>query len=147
MRLDCNLTWKSHIDNLIKKTEFHLFMLRKLLPVVNVKVLHIFYLAHFCSHISYGIVFWGSSSSVRNVFIIQKTVIKITLRLGPRSSCQEGFKKQDILTVPCLYIYGLMLFAVKNLDIYQTNSSVHTRQHNKLHKPSLNTERCLLFIC
>jgi len=43
-----------------------------------------------------------------------------------------------------------MLFAVKNLNIYQTNSSVHgmnTRQHNKLHKPSLNTERCLLFIC
>jgi len=68
-------------------------MLRKLLPVVNVKVLHMFYLAHFYSHIRYGIVFWGSSSSVRNVFIIQKTVIKIMLRLGPRSSCQEGFKK------------------------------------------------------
>jgi len=34
-------------------------------------------------------------------------------------------------TVPCLYIYALMLFAVKNLNIYLTNSSVHgmnTRQ-------------------
>jgi len=33
-----------------------------------------------------------------------------------------------------------MLFAVKNLNIYQTNCSVHgmnTRQHNKLHTPSV----------
>jgi len=49
-----------------------------------------------------------------------------------------GFKKLDILTVPCLYIYTLMLFAVKNLNIYSTNSSVHgvnTRQQNKLNIP------------
>jgi len=56
------------------------------------------------------------------------------LRLGPRSSCREVFNKLDILTVLCLYIYTLMLFAVKNLNIHQTNSSVHgmnTRQQNK----------------
>ena len=42
----------------------------------------------------------------------------------------------DILTVPCLYIYALMLFTVKNLNIYQTNTSGHgmnIRQQNKLH--------------
>jgi hypothetical protein len=62
------------------------------------------------------------------------------LRLGPRSSSREGFKKLDILTVPSLYIYALMLFVVKNPNIYQTNSSVHGRntgQQNKLHVPSL----------
>jgi len=72
---------------------------------------------------------------MRNVFIIQKRAIRIMLKLGPSSSCREGFKKLDILTVPCLYIYALMLFAV-NFNIYQTNSSVHgmnTRQQNKLH--------------
>jgi len=47
-----------------------------------------------------------------------------------------------------------LYIAVKNLNIYQTNSSVHginTRQQNKLHMPSvrlfLNTERCHLFNC
>jgi len=90
-------------------------MLRKLLPIVNVKMLCMVYFAHFYSQIIYGIIFWGSSSSMRNVFIIQKRAIRIMLRLVPTSSCTEGFRKLDILTVPCLYIYALMLFVVKNL--------------------------------
>jgi len=108
------------------------------------------YFAHFYSHISYGIVFWGSSSSMRNVFIIQKRAIRIMLRLGPRSSCIEGFKKLDVLTVLFLYIYALMLFAVKNLNIYQTNSSVHsmnTGQQYKLHIPSVRLSSIQRGVC
>jgi hypothetical protein len=62
------------------------------------------------------------------------------LRMGPRGSCREGLKKMDILIVTCLYIYALMLFAVKNPNIYQTNTSVQgrtTRQLNTLVKPSV----------
>jgi hypothetical protein len=79
---------------------------------------------------------------MRNVFIIQKRAIRIMLRLGPTGSCREGFKKLEILTVPCLYIYALILFVVKNPNIYQINSSVHgrnTRQQNKLHMPSVRS--------
>ena len=82
------------------------FMLRILLPIVNVKMLRMVYFAHFYSQISYGIIFGRSSSSMRNVFTIQKRAIRIMLWLGPRCSCREGFKKLDILTVPCLYIYA-----------------------------------------
>ena len=59
------------------------------------------------------------------------------LRQSPRSPCREGLKKLDILIVPCLYIDALMLFDAKNLNIYETNTSVHdvnTRQQNDLHK-------------
>jgi hypothetical protein len=78
--------------------------------------------------------------SIRNVLIIQKRAIRIMLRLVPRSSCREGLKKLDLLTVPCLYIYAWVLVAVKNLNTYQPNSSVHgtnTKQQNKLHTPSV----------
>jgi hypothetical protein len=70
-----------------------------------------------------------------NIFIIQKRVIGIMLRMGPRHTCWA----LDIITVPCLYIYTVMLNAHNNLNIFQTNSSVHgmnTRQQNKLHIPS-----------
>ena len=72
--------------------------------------------------------------------LLKKRAIRIKLRLGSGSSCREGFKKLDILAVPCLYVYALMLFVVKNLNIYQTNSSVHgmnTRQQNNLHISSV----------
>jgi hypothetical protein len=75
-------------------------MLRKLLPTVNVNMLHMVYYAHFYSQISFSIIFLGTSSSMSNVFIIQETAIRIMLRLGPRNSCTVGFKKLDILTVP-----------------------------------------------
>jgi hypothetical protein len=110
--LDCHLTWKSRINNLIKKLNSICFMLKKLLFFVNAEMLQMAYFAQFHSQISYGIIFWGSSSSMKYVFIIQKTAIRIMLRLGPRSSCREVFKKLDVLTVPCLYIYALMLFVV-----------------------------------
>ena len=100
-------------------------MLRKLLHIVNLKMLHMFYIAHFCSQINYGTILGSSSSSMSNDFVIQERTVRIMLRLGPRSSCTEGFKKLDIITVPCLYIFAIILFAVKNLNIYQTNSSVH----------------------
>jgi hypothetical protein len=60
--------------------------------------------------------------SVTYGLLIQKRVIRVMLRLGPWSSCSEGFKKLDILTIPCLYIYALMLFAVKNLAFIKKTS-------------------------
>ena len=152
MCLDCNLTWKLHIDNLIKKLSSICFMLRKLLPIVIIKILRMVYFAHFYSQICYGIIWGGgSSSSMRKVFIIEERAIRIMLRLGPRSSCTEGFKKLVIFMVPCLYIFALMLFAVKNLNIYRTNPSVHgmnARQPNKLHIKFVrlsSVQRCVYY--
>jgi len=112
-------------------------MLRNLLPILSVKILQIVYFAHFV-FTNYSIIFCGSSLSMRNIFIIQKREIGIMLGLGPMSSFREGFKQLDMLKVPCLYILTLMLFAVKNFNIYQTNTyvySMNTRQQNKLHIP------------
>jgi hypothetical protein len=108
------------------------------------------YFAHFYSHISYGIFYWGSSLSMRNIFIIQRRAFRITLRLVPRISHRGNFKKLDTRTVTCLCVYALMLFAVKNLNIYQTNSSVqdmNTRQHNKLHIPSVRLSSIQRGVC
>jgi hypothetical protein len=44
----------------------------------------------------------------------------------------------DILQVPCLHIYAMMLSAVKCSHVCQTNTSLHgthTSQQNKLHIP------------
>jgi hypothetical protein len=93
-------------------------------------MLHLVYLP-----ISIPISFWGSFSSMNNIFIIQKDYVE----MGPRHTV-DCFKALDIITVPCLYIYTLMLNALNNLNIFQTNSSVHCMKYsklqNKLHIPS-----------
>jgi hypothetical protein len=100
------------------------------------------YFSHYQSQLEYGIIFWGSSSSIKSIFAAQKRAIRIMLRLGPRSSCKEGFKSMGILTAPCLYIYALMMSVVRNRYIYQTNNVIHntsinTRQQEKLHVSSV----------
>jgi hypothetical protein len=97
------------------------------------------YFSHYQSQLEYGIIFWDSSSSMKSIFAAQKRAIRIMLRLGPRSSCKEGFKGMGILIVPCLYIYAMMMFIVRNHYIYQTNiiHNVNTRQQEKLHVSSV----------
>jgi hypothetical protein len=44
-----------------------------------------------------------------------------------------------ILTVPCLFIYAMVTFVIRNHNIYQTNNDIHhicTRQFEKLHVSS-----------
>ena len=89
--------------------------MRKLSNILNIVTLRIVYFAYFQSLVNYGIIFWGSSSTMHNVFLMQKRIIRIMLGFGP-SSCRGVFRKLDILTVPSLYIYALMMFVVNNPD-------------------------------
>jgi hypothetical protein len=104
MQLDYNVAWQSHIDYLIKNLISIYIMLTKFIPIVDAKMLGKIYFAHFYLQTIIGVLFWYSSLSMRNVFIIHKRALRIMLRVGPRSSFIEGFKMLDILTVPGLYI-------------------------------------------
>jgi hypothetical protein len=55
---------------------------------------------------------------MRNVFLIQKWVVRIMLGLGHRGSSRETFKNLDMLTVPSVYIYAMVMFVVGNPDVY-----------------------------
>ena len=99
MHLDCNLIWKPQIDKLIQKTEFDLLHVKKIITYCKCKN---FAYGLFCTFLFTNQVWYffggggGSSSSMSNFFIIQKTAIRIMLRLDPRRSCRKGFKKFDI---------------------------------------------------
>jgi hypothetical protein len=136
MHLDYHFTWKLHPYNLVKKLSSICFVLRKLLPIANVKMLRMTYIAHFHLQLNYGIIFWGLSSSVRNVVIIKKTQpVGLCWDWVQESFVERVSKNWIYLRVPSLYtcIYVLMPFVVKNPNIYQTNTSVHGRtQGNKI---------------
>jgi hypothetical protein len=59
--------------------------------------------------------------------------------LGPRCTCRSWFVKLDILPVPSLYIFLLIMFICDNSDNFKTNSLIHnsnTRSKNRLHLPA-----------
>jgi hypothetical protein len=112
--------------------------MRKLSHVLNIESLRVVYFAHFQSFILCDLIFWGTSTNMKQVFLLQKRIIRIMLGLQPRCSCRSWFKKLDVVPVTCLYIYSLMSFVVDNQDLFQANSSAYclkSRQKDQLHKP------------
>jgi len=56
-----------------------------------------------------------------------------------RDSCHELFKKLQILPLSSQYILSLLMFAVKNRELFKSNSDIHhigTRYNNDLYLPS-----------
>jgi hypothetical protein len=94
--------------------------------VSNTVTLKAMYFAYFHSIMKYGIIFWGNSSSSKNIFTLQKKVIRIIAGVKPRHSCGNLFKRLEILPLPCEYIFSLMNFIVNNQELVQTNSAVHS---------------------
>jgi hypothetical protein len=125
LQLDSQLTWKAHINILLNKLSSVCYIMRRLVHILNLETLKVVYFAHFHSLISYCIILWGNSPTMHKVFLVQKRILRIMLGLGPRCSCRSWFVKLDILPVPSLYIFLLIMFICDNPDNFKTNSLIH----------------------
>jgi hypothetical protein len=104
-------------------------------------ILRTIYFSYFHSILSYGIIFWGNSVHSSNIFKIQKKTIRIIMNANNRDSCHQLFKILNILPLKSQYIFSLLLFVVKNRDLYELNSEIHnvnTRFSSDLHTPAAN---------
>jgi hypothetical protein len=95
-----------------------------------------FSLAH--SIISYGIIFWDSSAHSKIIFKIQKRIIRIITNSGSRDLCRNLFKELLILPFYSQYIFSLLMFVVKNKNLFKMN----TRSNCDLHFPVINLNVC-----
>jgi hypothetical protein len=66
------LTWKQHIEYLKKEISIACFTLRNIKDTVSLDALKLIYFANEHSIKSCGIIFWGDSSCINKVFILQK---------------------------------------------------------------------------
>jgi len=120
------------------------YALRNIKHIVPIYTLRVIYFAHIHSIISYGIIFWGSSSHANKVFILQKKIIRIITNTRPRDSCREVFKSMEIMTLNSQYTYSLVLYTINNKNLFETNNEIHkhkTRNNNNLHLPIANLSK------
>jgi hypothetical protein len=106
---------------------------------MSLEVMRLIYFSYFHSALSYGIIFWGNSVHSKHIFKIQKRTIRIITISWVRHSCQDLFKKLQILPFYSQYIYSLPMFVVKNRNLFKLNSNIHgfrTRYDNDFHLPS-----------
>ena len=66
------MNWKNHIGQILPKLSAACFSIRNLILSLNLSILHVVYFVYFHSVFQYGIIFWGNSTHVHQVFKLQK---------------------------------------------------------------------------
>jgi hypothetical protein len=89
---------------------------------MSLNVLKTVYFSYFNIIISYGLILGGNLPHSLKVFRMQKKIIRIMMGWRSRTSCRNLFSKLKMLPLASQYIFSLMLFVVKNKDLFISNS-------------------------
>jgi len=99
-------------------------------------ILRVIYYSYVHSIITYGKILGGNSPHSTDMFKIKKRIIWIMTKSRSRDSCRQLFRILEILPLQYQDIFSVLLFVVKNKDLYTTNQEIHnitTRLNIYLH--------------
>lgn len=119
--VDHHLSWVPHIESLLVKLAKANFATRTLVRQVDESAVKMFYFSGVQSLLQYGVMFWGSASESIRIFRAQKRIIRSILSIQSGESCRQGFKKLNILPLPCLYIQAICIFTRNNRELFKDN--------------------------
>lgn len=120
--LDSKLQWGLHIASIVGRLSSAVFAIGKMRQLTNVATARLVYFAYFNSILTYGLILWGSAADINTVFILQKRAVRAIYNLSSRHSLREMFKEIDILTLPSLYVFEVIMYVRRNLHNFPTNS-------------------------
>lgn len=83
------------------------------------------YFAYFHAIATYGILIWGTSSSLQTIFKLQKKAVRSLLGMAYADSCRGKFRELRILTIPSSYIMNSVLYAHTHRDTFTRNNENH----------------------
>jgi hypothetical protein len=133
LNVEETLSWKCHITHILPRLSSACYAIKVITPLMSEDTLKIIYHSYIHSIITYGIIFWGNSPHNTGIFKIQKWTVRIMTKSRSRDSCRQLFKR---LPLQSQYIFSVLLFVVKNKDLYSTNQEIHninTRSNINLH--------------
>ena len=135
VKIDTNLTWQHHINDLSIKLNRANALLFKTRNYVSPKILRSTYFAIFDSHLSYCCLVWAQNfSSIKRILILQEKAVRINFQ--PRNSDTSPlFKQNFILKFQDKICQENMLFVSKSLhnlspSIFNACFSFSSDQHN-----------------
>jgi len=150
--LNKHLDWAEHIRLTVNKLNSASYCIRVVGKYISENSLRVAYFANFESVLRYGIIMWGCSNRMQNVFVVQKRTIRLIKKMGYLQSCRTVFRSLRVLTVFGIYIYECIMFFFKNktnLFQFPYNQDCRTRNLNAnypKHHLTL-TEKCPYYRC
>jgi hypothetical protein len=73
--IDSNLTWNQQVDLILRRLSSSCYALNCVKHTLPIDILKLSYFANIQSIMSYGIIFWGASTTASEVFILQKKTL------------------------------------------------------------------------
>ena len=136
MKIDANLNWQYHVNDVfikLNRANTPLFKMRK---YVSLKIFRSIYFAIFDSYLSYCCLVWAQNySTIQRIIILQKKAIRI-INLQPRNfHTSPLFKQNSILKFQDKICLENILFISKSLNnlspsVFNTWFSFSSDQHN-----------------
>ena len=126
-----------HIDQWTSRLNKACYAVRSIKPSMSLDVWRMMYFSYVHSVVSYGIIFFGGGNTSHNtsIFKTQKRINIVITGCSNRDSCCELLRNLVVLPLHSQYIFSLLLFVVKNRELFRSNSDVHninTRYHSDL---------------
>jgi len=151
MTIDCQLTWKNHINMISLKISRIIGVLRKLKYIFPSHILKTIYNSLIVSHLSYGLLVWGTKGE--KIIKQQKKAIRIVnLSQTPTAHTEPLFKTMNQLKLMDIYKLKLLTFYYKlyrnQLPPYfeqflpQYGTSRYPLRYDGLHMPPATREFC-----
>ena len=134
--LDQHLKWKYQINNVALKISRGIGILAKLKPFLKVNLLKNIYYSLVYSHLSYGVLAWGSADkTLRNkLVVLQNKAIRILSKVqyfqiygqdpGPLPSSEPLYRKLEILKFEDIFRLNVANFVYSTLD-FETPQIFH----------------------
>jgi hypothetical protein len=135
------LSWKCHINQMLLRLSSACYAIKVITPLMSKDTIKMIYYSYVRSIITYSIIFCGNSPHNTDIFQIQKRIIRIMTKSMNRVSWRQVFKWLEIQHLQSQYIFSVLLFVVKNNDLYSTNQeiqNINTRSNINLHLPVCN---------
>ena len=136
VKIDTNLSWQYHVNDLSIKLNRVNALLFKLRKYISLKILRCIYFAIFDSYLSYCCLVWAQNCcTIQRIVILQKKAVRI-INFEPRNSHTSPlFKQSSILKFQdkiCLENILLVSKSLNNLSpsVFNTWFSFSSDQHN-----------------
>ena len=119
---DANMKWNKHIEYLINKTRYLIFIFSKISNIMDINTLHIIYYALFYSVINYGIITLGGvyQTNLQILQTVQTRILKIINK--------DTFQTNTPLNLIQLFAYKSLRYNYEKFKQQYSTSSSTTRR-------------------